>query len=62
VFPRLGRPLGAYVPDDVLRSRAEYYASKISAKFDSATQHSVGYIDGTLVEIARPSGIQKRAT
>jgi nuclease HARBI1 len=45
-----------------LRSRAEYYASTISAKCDNATQHCVGFIEGNLVEIARPSGIQQRAT
>jgi nuclease HARBI1 len=55
-------PLVSTFQTTFLRSRAEYYASKISAKSDNATQHCVGLIDGTLVEIARPSGIQQRAT
>jgi DDE superfamily endonuclease len=55
-------PLVSTFQTTFLRSRAEYYASKISAKSDNATQHCVGFIDGTLVEIARPSGTQQRAT
>jgi DDE superfamily endonuclease len=55
-------PLVSTFQTTFLRSRAEYYASKISAKSDNATQHCVGFIDGTLVEIARPSGMQQGAT
>jgi nuclease HARBI1 len=55
-------PLVSTFQTTFLRSRAEYYASKISAKSDNATQHCVALIDGTLVEITRPSGIQQRAT
>jgi hypothetical protein len=45
-----------------LRGRAEYYSSRISEKTENATQHCVGFIDGTLVEIARPRGMLQRAT
>jgi hypothetical protein len=31
-------------------------------KSRNATQHCVGFIDGTLIEIARPAGLMKRAT
>jgi nuclease HARBI1 len=55
-------PLVSTFQTTFLRSRAEYYAPKISATSDNATQHCVGFIDGTLVEIARRSGIQQRAT
>jgi nuclease HARBI1 len=47
---------------EFLRGRAEYYSTKIAEKTENATQHCVGFIDGTLVEIARPRGMLQRAT
>jgi nuclease HARBI1 len=47
---------------DFLRTRTEYYSSKISEKYENATQHCAGFIDGTLIEIARPRGMLQRAT
>jgi hypothetical protein len=45
-----------------IRSRGRLYAGKISLKSRNATQHCVGFIDGTLIEIARPAGLMQRAT
>jgi hypothetical protein len=47
---------------DFLRSRAHLYARKIFAKSRNATQNCVGFIDGTLIEIARLPGLMQRAT
>jgi hypothetical protein len=45
-----------------IRSRGRLYAGKISLKSRNATQHCIGFIDGTLIEIARPAGLMQRAT
>jgi DDE superfamily endonuclease len=55
-------PLVSTFQTDFLGTRAEYYSSKISEKSENATQHCAGFIDGTLIEIARPRGMLQRAT
>jgi nuclease HARBI1 len=53
-------PLVSVFQRDFLRSRAQLYARKLAAKSRNATQNCVGFIDGTLIEIARlPSLIQR---
>jgi nuclease HARBI1 len=47
---------------DFLLSRAHLYAQKVAEKSRNATPHCVGFIDGTLIEIARPPGLIQRAT
>jgi hypothetical protein len=61
-FLQWAAPLVSTFQTEFLRSRAEYYSSRISEKTENATQDCVGFIDGTLVEIARPRGMLQRAT
>jgi hypothetical protein len=50
------------VQTEFLRTRAEYYSSKISEKCENSTQHRAGFVDGTLIEIAKSCGMLQRAT
>jgi nuclease HARBI1 len=61
-FLRWAGPLVSTFQTDFLRTRAEYYSSKISEKYKNATQHCAGFSDGTLIEIARPRSMLQRAT
>jgi DDE superfamily endonuclease len=61
-FIKWASPLVSAFQGDYLQSRAQMYARKIAAKSRNATQKCVGFIDGTLVEIARLSGLMQRAT
>jgi nuclease HARBI1 len=45
-----------------LKSSARAYAECIASKAQNSVQHCVGFIDGTLTEIARPKGAAQRAT
>jgi nuclease HARBI1 len=45
-----------------LRSRAQLFARKNAAKILNASQHCLGFIGGTLVEIARLPGLIQRDT
>ena len=54
-------PLVTTWPHEILKDRAEYYSKVISEK-GSPLDNVVGFIDGTAVEIARPSGLGQRAT
>jgi hypothetical protein len=60
-FLKWASPLVSTFQTDFLRERAEYYSIRISERTENATQHCVGFIDGTLIEIARPPGILQRA-
>jgi DDE superfamily endonuclease len=55
-------PLVSTFQADLLRRRTQLYSSKVAAKTRNATQHCVGFIDGTLIEIARPPSFMQRAT
>jgi DDE superfamily endonuclease len=55
-------PMVSTFQADFLRRRAQIYSSKVAAKTGNATQHCVGFIDGTLIEIARPPSFMQRAT
>jgi hypothetical protein len=61
-FLQWAGPLVSTFQTEFLQSRAEYYSSRISEKTENSTQHCVGFIDGTLVEIARPRGMLQIAT
>jgi hypothetical protein len=61
-FIKWASPLVSAFQGDCLQSRAQMYARKIAAKSRNATQKCVGFIDGTLVEIARLSGLMQMAT
>jgi nuclease HARBI1 len=60
-FLQWAGPLASTFQTEFLRSRAEYYSNKTAEKTENATQHCVGFIDGTLVEIALPRGMLQRA-
>jgi hypothetical protein len=49
VFLLWAGPLVYTFQADFLRTRAEYYSSKISEKSENAMQHCAGFIDGTLI-------------
>jgi hypothetical protein len=61
-FLEWAAPLASTFQAEFLRSRAGLYSSRISEKTENASQHCVGFIDGTLIEIARPPGTLQRAT
>jgi nuclease HARBI1 len=61
-FLRWASPLVSEFQNNFLRSRSHLYARKIAEKSRNATQHCIGFIDGTLIEIARPPGLMQRAT
>jgi nuclease HARBI1 len=61
-FLQWAGPLVSFFQTEFLRSRAEYYSTKIAEKTENATQHCVGFINGTLVEIARSRAMLQRAT
>jgi nuclease HARBI1 len=46
----------------LLRARSGTYARAIAERAGNATQRCVGFIDGTVIEIAKPSGLAQRAT
>jgi DDE superfamily endonuclease len=60
-FIKWASPLVLKFQGNYLRSRAQLYARKIAAKSRNATQHCLGFIDGTLIEIARLPGLMQRA-
>jgi DDE superfamily endonuclease len=63
VLSTMGRPsLASTFQTEILRSRAEYYSTKISEMTKNATQHCVGFIDGNLVEIVRSRFMLQRTT
>jgi DDE superfamily endonuclease len=61
-FIKWASPLVLEFQGNYLRSRAQLYARKSAAKSRNATQHCLRFIDGTLIEIARPPGLMQRAT
>jgi hypothetical protein len=48
-FVEWAGPLVSTFQADLLRRRAQLYSSKVAAKTGNATQHSVGFIDETLI-------------
>jgi hypothetical protein len=61
-FLRWASPLVSEFQSDFLLSRAHLYAEKVAEKSRNATQHCVGFIEGTLIEFARQPGLIQRAT
>jgi hypothetical protein len=62
LFVKWASPLVFEFQGNYLRSRAQLYARKIAAKSRNTTQHCPGFIDGTLIEIARLPGSMQQAT
>jgi hypothetical protein len=48
-------------PDEFVRGRADVYARAISER-GASLPRTIGFIDGTTLTIARPSGLRQRAT
>jgi DDE superfamily endonuclease len=59
-YSTLGTKLETW-PDRLVASRAAYYSQCVTEK-GSLLPNVVGFIDGTAIEIARPSGLSQRAT
>jgi DDE superfamily endonuclease len=59
-FGRLLQDFNTIAP--LLRARLSTYARAIAERAGNSTQRCVGFIDGTVIEIAKPSGLAQRAT
>jgi hypothetical protein len=61
-FLKWASPFVLEFQGNYLRSRAQLFAIKIAAKSLNASHNCLGFIDGTLIEIACLPGLMQRAT